>query len=765
MRKFLQIFLLLVITNLYAQVNFSNTWEDFYSYNNVKDFVKSGHTVYAISDNSLFIYNELDKSIEKLSSVHGLSGEVTSTLSYSKTYDKIIIGYQSGLIEIIDKYKNVVKLKDIVNFNYTGTKSINGFFEYDNKLYIATSFGIVVFNLEKLQFGDTYFIGDQSSELAINEIVAFDNQLIAATENGIYTADITNTNLIDFNNWKRSFSGNFPTVKIFNNKVYTIGNRILYEIKEGKLITVKSYAEVLVSLKTSENHLTITTSKAVYINGLDQVQLAKVSSPVGEYILSLNAALFDQENLFLATKDNGILKTRIDSFDSIEEIRPDGPLSNDPFSLAVKNNNICVVYGSYNASYTPLGKRFGISIFSSNKWNNIPYSKLNKPDLVHATFDPFIENRIYLSSWGAGMLTIENNEVVEEWNHLNSGLERLIYTPLPNYVSTRINGSAFDAEGNLWIANGWVDKRVKKYSKDGVWSGFDMSTVLTNEALGLNELVIDKTNTVWIGTRRNGVLVFNENGNRKRAIFTEETQGALPDLNVRTVQVDNGNRLWIGTKAGLVVLYNASSVFDSNSLKTEPVIILDNGVPKKLLGEDTVNSIAVDGADNKWFGTETGGAIQTNPNGTKMLNQFNKDNSPLPSNNILKIVIDKNSGKVYFATDKGIVVFKSNVASYSNELPEVYAYPNPAKKEHDIITIDGRNGAHLPQKTNVKIIDTAGNLVYETNVKEGQELFGGKVVWDKRNLAGKKVSSGIYIVLLTYDKGTQTAMTKVAIIN
>lgn len=157
--------------------------------------------------------------------------------------------------------------------------------------------------------------------------------------------------------------------------------------------------------------------------------------------------------------------------------------------------------------------------------------------------------------------------------------------------------------------------------------------------------------------------------------------------------------------------------------------------------------------------------MQTNSDGTMMLQNFNTDNSPLPSNNILKIATDKSNGKVYFATDKGIVAFNSNVASYNDNLPEVYAYPNPSTKNNEFITIDGRHGMHLPKGTNVKILDAAGNLVYETNVKEGEELFGGKVVWDKMNLAGNKVASGIYIVLLITKDHSETTVAKIAIIN
>jgi hypothetical protein len=132
---------------------------------------------------------------------------------------------------------------------------------------------------------------------------------------------------------------------------------------------------------------------------------------------------------------------------------------------------------------------------------------------------------------------------------------------------------------------------------------------------------------------------------------------------------------------------------------------------------------------------------------------------------VLKVKVDDSDGRVYFATDKGIVAFDSGVAPYGETLEEVYAYPNPARKNHEFITIDGRNGAHLPRGTNVKILDTAGRLVHETNVEVGQEAGGGKVIWNRTNLRGRKVASGVYIVLLTLPDTSETASTKIAIIN
>jgi hypothetical protein len=276
---------------------------------------------------------------------------------------------------------------------------------------------------------------------------------------------------------------------------------------------------------------------------------------------------------------------------------------------------------------------------------------------------------------------------------------------------------------------------------------------------------VDQNNSVWIGTRRNGVYVYNENGDRKKALNTGAITGALPDLNVRTVAVDKSNKIWLGTKSGLVVYNNASGIFEETISEARPIIILDDGIAKKLAGDQTINTISVDGADNKWIGTDSGGVLYTSPSGQSTIANFGKQNSPLPSNRILKIKVDNNNGKVYFATDKGIVAYNSKVAPFGDTLGAVYAYPNPALKNHETVTIDGRNGTHLPKGTNVKVIDVAGNLVYETNVVEGAQLQGGKVVWDKKNLAGNLVVSGVYIVLLSNDDASETSITKIAIIN
>lgn len=776
MKKSIFIFFSFLSFITFSQIDYSNSWEDFYSYNNVKDFVKVDNIIYALVDNAVFTFNESTLETEKFSSIQGLSGETTSAIFYSTAYKRLVVGYENGLVEVIDENGEITISSDITNFNQTGFKSINHIAEFENTLYLSTPFAIVEYNIEKLEFGDTFFIGNNSTSLVINETLVLDNTIYAATEDGIFKADATSNLLIDFNSWQQSFPNReFSRIVNFDDTIYVAENNTLYQLVNNNLTEIRSFAEPIVNLNSSDSNLIITlNNQAIVLDSSLNVQ--QEINTTTDFNFTLSDALFVNNTIYLATNQFGVLSRNLGQAADFTEIHPEGPLSNDVFSIAAKDNDLWVVYGGYNLFYGSLFKRQGFSHYNGEEWFNTPFDP-NFPliDLNHVSIDPNAENRVYISSFGdtsdinsvstGGLLVVENNEISTFYNHLNSGLEDLEPTQ-PNRVTLRISGSKFDREGNLWVANINRTDELKKLSPSGVWSSYDLSGLKTNPTFfGLSEIAIDNNQTIWMGTRRNGIYAFNENGNRTRALVTTPNLGNLPDTDVLTVAVDRSNRIWMGTRTGMVVFRNASTVFDAEVLNAQPVIIEENGVGERLLGDQRVNTIKVDGADNKWFGTENGGVLYTNPSGTTTLNNFSTQNSPLPSNKILKIAIDDSSGKVFFATEKGIVSYNSNVAPFGEVLDEVYAYPNPVLKNHNTVTITGRNGNNLPKGTNVKILDVAGYLVYETNVVEGQEVQGGKVVWDKRNLAGTKVSSGVYIVLLSNDDASETATAKIAIVN
>lgn len=774
MRNILFLLLFFVSFTVTAQVDYSDSWEDFFSYNNVKDVVKDGTTFYALSDNAIFTYDSSSQEIQKLSSVQGLSGETTTAIYFSTTTNRLIIGYENGLVEVVDSDGSITISADIVNFNQSGEKRINDIYEHDGTLYLSTSFAVVEYDINNLEFGDTFFIGDNSTDVKVNEITVFNDRIYAATDEGVFHAEVSNPNLIDFNNWTQIVGGNnlFKNIAVFNNRLYTILNTGLFEIDNG-LVFLRDFFDTVEGMKESATNLTVALNQSAYVFDTRITQVLQTVAN-SNFNYNLNNAFAENNELYLSTQQYGMLVSTFGNPTAFEEIHPEGPVSNDVFSLSAQNNHLWIVYGGYSPTFAPIQRRLGYSHFDGEVWFTEPNVDANPfPDLVDVTIDPNNGNRAFISGFGdtnltntintGGLFEIQDNAVENFYNHLNSPLEDIEPTDLSR-VTIRIGGSTFDSQGNLWLTNIGVTNELKKFS-NGSWSGFDISSAKPQNSFGLTEIAIDRGNTVWIGTRGDGIIAFNENGSRLKALTTQTTQGSLPNSRVESVAVDNDNRIWIGTIAGLVVFNNAAGVFDADVVDAQPIIILDDGIPRRLLGDQTVNTIVVDGANNKWFGTNNGGVVYTNPNGQTTLANFSTENSPLPSNSISKIAVDKETGKVFFATDKGIVAYNSNVSPFGDVLGEVYAYPNPSRRFHQTVTIDGRNGTNLPKGTNVKILDVAGNLVHETNVVEGQELQGGKVVWDKTNLAGKKVASGIYIVLLANEDATETSTTKIAIIN
>ena len=552
-----------------------------------------------------------------------------------------------------------------------------------------------------------------------------------------------------------------------------MSNRNLVRLNGTTQQNVLTFPENIKDVKSSATNLVVSLSSSANVYNTS-LALQSTNTTSSSFDFTLNTAVVNNSSILLGTSEFGLLNAPLGS-QSYTEIHPDGPLSNQVFSIDAFNNNLWVLYGGYDVTFTPSQIRQGYSKFNGETWLNTPFNPTNPfGDLVSITIDKNSDNRVFISSFGdtgavntpltGGLFEVVDDNISNFYNHLNSPLEDIVPTN-PSRVTVRVSGTAFDREGNLWVTNLISNSRLKKLSPAGNWTSFNINELYVQNRPGMGEIAIDNTNTVWITTRSNGLFAYNENGDRKRALTTEPTRGSLPNRNTRTIAIDNNNRLWIGTLSGLVVYNNPASIFDANVFDAEPIIILDDGIAKKLLGDQTINAIKVDGANNKWFGTDNGGVLYTNPNGQNTLANFNKDNSPLPSNKILKIAVDEFTGKVFFATDKGIVAYNSNVAPFGDELSEVYAYPNPVLSNNDQVTIAGRNGTNIPKGTNVKILDASGNLVYETNVVEGQQVEGGKVVWNKRNLAGQKVASGIYIVLLTTEEGEESATTKIAIVN
>ena len=174
-----------------------------------------------------------------------------------------------------------------------------------------------------------------------------------------------------------------------------------------------------------------------------------------------------------------------------------------------------------------------------------------------------------------------------------------------------------------------------------------------------------------------------------------------------------------------------------------------------LLNGVRVNCIAVDGSNQKWIGTNGSGVFLVNADGTEVLENFTTDNSPLPSNTVNSIAVDPQTGQVFFAVDGyGVLSYQGEATEGTEDYSNIHAYPNPVRPDFDDkVIITG-----LMANSTVKITDVAGNLIYQTR------SVGGQVSWDCCNSKGRRVASGIYLVMAATEEGGESVVTKIMVI-
>ncbi|MGB1451269.1 MAG: two-component regulator propeller domain-containing protein, partial [Marinirhabdus sp.] len=700
--------------------------------------------------------NRATAEIQALNTINGLSGEEISILHYSENHNLLIIGYENGLIEVVtDGEEDILSVVDILEKPTIppDEKKINNFYEYNNNLYISTGFGISVFNLASLEFGDTYIIGPNGTRLSIEQVAVQEPYIYAAGRTvGIHRALVANNNLIDFNEWTVVEGGNIRGLELLGDELYSV--RINKTVKRLNPVTdtfevVGNIPQIPLDFEANNGLLTITTENTVaaYSAGF---QLEQSLNSIPENVNMLTAGLGSANTLYVGTETNGLLEIQLGSTVGTA-ILPEGPLNNSPFALSVSPGNLWVAFGEVNVFYNPFPiTERGISNLKENVWANLKFDEIFEAnDLVNTLINPADTSQVYFTSYQKGLLRITAQQPEILFNETNSPLN--IPGGDPD-LGIRLYGMDFDRDGNLWFVQSRESEGLIKLTPSGQFEKIDLSSVFDSE-LALTEVKVNRQGDVFFGTSGSGLIGYRPSTGQFNRIEEGIGNGNFPSTNVRALAFDNNNRLWIGTLEGLRVLFNPGGFFEEGAdTDAQPIIIEDNeGVGQELLFQQPITDIKVDGSNNKWISTATSGVFYVSPNGQETLLRFTKDNSPLPSNTVQDIAIDPLSGTVYFATINGLVAFKGTATAPRDDLEQVFAYPNPVRPGFSgNVTIDG-----LTAGANVKITDISGNLVFETT---GQ---GGSVLWDTTAFGKYPVASGVYLVLITSEDALLTKITKI----
>ncbi|TXE21194.1 T9SS type A sorting domain-containing protein [Psychroflexus gondwanensis] len=758
------VLIVLIFPSIVLCQDFSDRWKGYFSYYNITDLDESGNKVYAAAENAYFIYDIPTQTLQTVTSIEGLSGNKISKIYHSENYGLTCIGYEDGLIQIVmDNNQNifsVVDIRDKISIS-PNNKRINNFFEFEGKLYISTDFGIAEYSLQNLEFEDSFFIGTNGSQIQINQITILEGKIYAATSlEGIKSADITSPNLIDFEVWQTEYTGNWKGVLNFSNTIFGLrNNNTISTLQNGTASIFNAVGSNVTGFNVSGEQLVITAANQVSAYN-SELNLEAFIDQLQDVEFSINTSVSSNGQYFLGHSSLGLLNFQDSSTTVFSELSPAGPLLNRIFSLEATASDLWVTFGEYDQFLNPfpLNSR-GLSHLTEEEWINIDVENLNNArELSNVSIDPSNPNRVFVSSFFDGLLEIENNELIQQYDSSNSIIEGVP----SNINDNRIGASVFDSQGNLYFTNSIAENQLKRLNANGEFVNIDMSDGYLNPTeTSSSKMVIDNNNNIFIGTLKDGVVAYSPTTNTS-ALISSNIQGVeFPDTfnanpNITALEIDQNSRLWIGTQAGLRVMSNPTAIFNENqNVRVSPIIIEDvDGLPQELLFEQFITDITTDGANNKWISTADSGVFQVSANGQDILNIFNVDNSPLPTNSVRTVSINQSTGEVFFGTTSGLLSYSSRVTSGNETLENLRAYPNPVRPNYTgLVIIDGlTNGA------NVKITDVSGNLVFEEFVD------GGSLQWDTRAFGKHKVASGVYFIVVTGEDQIETKVGKIMII-
>ncbi|WP_298397193.1 two-component regulator propeller domain-containing protein [Flavobacterium sp.] len=762
-KKIINLLSLLLIVSGFAQTNLQ--WQGYFSYNKISDISEGQDKIYASSENAIFSKNLVTNDITTTTSIDGLKAETITAIHYSETFNKTLVGNSNGLLLILNPdgkiiFKNGIVVEVPVS---PFLKKINHFLEFNGKVYLSCDYGISVFDLTTMEFGDTYFIGNSGQQVKVYQTTILNNEIFAVTDiNGIKKAALSNPNLVDFSQWQ-VFDGGFWS------GITTIQNILVGMNTNGRLYKNNGtfFEEFFIlnqggiDIRTSNEMVSVTTQSNVHIfNPALQLVVTINNSQYTPTPVTFSCASVIDDVIYIGTNETGLLVSNLSAPTNFQSIKPDGPDRNNIFRIKQTSNTLWATYGGYSITYDPSLLEEGISKYSrQNGWSKIPFTDLfGATSLSDIVVNPKNENEVYVCSFHNGLLKIKDDAITfynQNTAPPNGPENQQLVTPA--YISVRINGPAFDSSGNLWMTNAYVFKALKTLKPDNTWQSVND---WPNQLASANEeryskIAIDRNNTKWVPTYRgNGLVAFNENYANKFIKIKTGTDGNLPSNDVRTVAIDNKNQVWIGTARGLRFIPSADSFVSETEIQSKPIIILEDDLAQELFFEQFIMEIVVDGANRKWVSIAESGVYLISPNGQETIYQFTKDNSPLPSNNVNDIEIDSVTGEVFFATDKGLVSFKGTATRPSEDLSNVYAYPNPVRPGFSgTVKISG-----LTNKAVVKITDIEGNLVHETTSE------GGTIEWDTTAFGKYKVATGVYMILVSAEDGIDTIVKKVMIV-
>jgi len=750
--------LALFATFFSSSLSAQTSWKTFASLSSATSVaVSSNGDVWVGTSGGLYRFNPTTNQTETFTNIDGLADIRLTSLHYDALRNALWIGTEDGIITNFTLSNNQFTSSfAIANVTQFPQKRIRDFASSGDSLLVATDFGVLLYTPSRREVRESYLtLGSFPTGTEVRAVLFTDTLIVAGTPLGIALASRRTQNLLAPSSWQSIGVANVTALASFNGKIYvgTSTSLLAYSIVSQSFETITT--DSVIALRTANSRLYALTKSRL-------LQLS-TSGEISTFAFNFSGAtdidVASDETVFIADARRSLLVLRNQS---VSPISLNTPLANRFEYFGVDSR------GRLWVSST-IGDRGAEGIYrldlTTNTWTNFPSLSPSGLNGSLRQFNAFAEQNgsYFLSGWGNGLLEFVGEDSLRGYSRFNvpalSGPANA-----PNFVV--ITDLASDSKGVLWMAN-YLSANGALTAKlpDGSFRNF--ATQNTSQT-GLNgfppgvfafRLTIDNFGRKWVASRSSrldegtGVMIFDDNGTLDNTqddkyirLTTQPNQGNLPNLKINAIKTDLDGAIWFATDEGAAYYFDASLV-QAGSAIPSVTRIFD-------LQDEVLTSLAIDALNRKWFGS-TNGVWLLSPDGSSVIAHYTTANSPLLSNRILALEADKQTGRIFIGTERGLSVIQTVAVAPVSKMNTLKVFPNPVRlPEHTTIQIQG-----LSRNASVKIITPAGRLV--RNLKSD----GGAVVfWDGRDNYGELVASGIYMAVGISESGKESGLGKIAVI-
>ncbi len=779
--------LTMVLQTSLAQVRTSpqgfTEWTAHTSFRSARAVAAGSDGVWVASDGGVFGYDLASGEITRLTIVEGLSSVQGQSIAVDDVRGQVWVGYADGVLDRIDiETGQVEAFRDIARADQFPSRGIQRIVVAQDVIYVATSFGIVVFSPDRGEVQDSFTrLGPVPPAIQVNDVLIApgangEERLWAAVSEGVVSVPLSAPNLQDPSAWtlhRTGLSGNALEVLSLaasGGTVFSGTGQDVYRwlAPQNRWERLNATNEPVFQLASTGDGLV----------GIDRFRLVSVDAQGSAGLVSVPGFIFPSGvavtpggAVWMTDAGDGLLQIGSIPAGATEVapqqvVVPDGPSAGEFSELEVGPDGTLWAGGA-DASNTGFHMRRPDGSWVDFTTDELPeLSGRNRFLSVHVDAD----GTAWFGSEGGGVARIENGQDVTLYDATNSSLRPA--TGTGNFVV--VSGVDGDSDGSIWATTRASGLPLHRRDANGDWTEFAplVGEGLTANTNAYGPIFIDSFGQKWI-------IVLNETNFRLvRGLMVLETGNpdavedddfrffgaaggsglGLPSTTVTAVAEDRDGQVWIGTSSGPAFFINTGIVARDASAQAIWPQWADRSLGTFVLFGLEINDIAVDPANRIWFATREGAwLIEPVEGGFAPVVQLTVDNSPLFSNIILSIAVDETSGEVYFATDRGALSLTSDAVAAAAATQDLTVFPNPVRFDSGgptDIFIDG-----LVEATDIRIMTVAGSLVRRLDGR------GGRVRWDGRDESGRVVDSGVYLVVAVGTNDEGTAYGKVAIIH